>query len=397
MITFAAEIERELFNILGYWEKKTVDHEFGGFVGQRDHSDRLISNMPKGSVLNSRILWTFSAAYAFTGKQTHRDLAERAYQYIRTFFYDQHFGGVYWSVDFNGQPLDTKKQTYALAFAIYGLSEYYKISADQEALDLAVKLYQDIERYCFDKDNGGYFEAFGRDWQEIKDLRLSEKDANEKKTMNTHLHVIEAYVNLYGVWQTDGLKSQIKNLLSDFQNRIIDSASKHLILFMDENWESKVHIYSFGHDIEASWLLLEAAESIRDEDLINCYKRIAIELAEAVLQGLDTDGSIWYEHNLTTSHLNKEKHWWVQAEAMVGFINAWEISKDDSYLKVAERLWEFISEYVIDHENGEWFWGRTEDLALMEDEDKVGFWKCPYHNTRACLEIIRRVSVKNSL
>ena len=397
MIAFAAEIERELFNILGYWEKKTVDQEFGGFVGQRDHNDRLISNMPKGSVLNSRILWTFSAAYAITGKQAHRDLAERAYQYIRTFFYDQHFGGVYWSVDFNGQPLDTKKQTYALAFAIYGLSEYYKISADQGALDLTVKLYQDIERYCFDKDNSGYFEAFGRDWQEIKDLRLSEKDANEKKTMNTHLHVIEAYVNLYGVWQTDGLKSQIKNLLLDFQNRIIDSASKHLILFMDENWESKAHIYSFGHDIEASWLLLEAAEVIGDKDLINCYKRIAIELAEAALQGLDADGSIWYKHNLTTSHLNKEKHWWVQAEAMVGFINAWEISKDDSYLKIAERLWGFINVYVIDHENGEWFWGRTEDLALMEDEDKVGFWKCPYHNTRACLEIIRRVSGKNSL
>lgn len=397
MIAFVAEIKQELFNILHYWQNKTVDQEFGGFVGQRDHHDKLIPQRPKGSVLNSRILWAFSAAYAFTGNQAHKELAQMAYQYIKTFFYDQDFGGVYWSVDFNGEPLDTKKQTYAVAFAVYGLTEYYKISADQEALDLAVKLYQDIEINCFDKVNSGYFEAFGRDWQEINDFRLSEKDVNEKKTMNTHLHVIEAYVNLYGVWQTDELKSKIKNLLSDFQNHIIDDTSKHLTLFMDENWESKVHIYSFGHDIEASWLLLEAAESIKDKSLIRSYKSIAIELAEAALQGLDPDGSIWYERNLTKSHFNKEKHWWVQAEAMVGFIGAWEISKNDKYLRLAERIWEFISLNIVDHKNGEWFWGRTEGLALMEDEDKVGFWKCPYHNTRACLEIIRRVSGNNSL
>ncbi|MEO5910967.1 MAG: AGE family epimerase/isomerase [Pelobium sp.] len=389
---FAEEIEKELHNILNYWETQTVDEEYGGFVGRRDHNDILISYMPKGSVLNSRILWTFSAAYAYTKNPVHKQLAERAYQYIKNFFFDEDYGGVYWSVDFKGRPLDTKKQTYALSFAIYGLSEYYKICSHQEVLDLAIRLYHDIEKHSFDKQNSGYFEAFSRDWQEITDLRLSEKDANEKKTMNTHLHVIEAYANLYHVWQNSELKSQIKNLLSVFQNHIIDTATKHLILFMDENWKNKEIIYSYGHDIEASWLLLEAAEVIDDKALIKSFEKIAINLADAALEGIDAnDGALLYENNLSKSHFIREKHWWVQAEAIVGFINAWEISKQDYYLNTAKKLWEFTSSYIIDHQKGEWFWGRNHDLTLMEGEDKVGLWKCPYHNTRACLEVIRRI------
>ncbi|RZM21464.1 MAG: N-acyl-D-glucosamine 2-epimerase [Pedobacter sp.] len=388
---FAEEIEKELHHILDYWERQTVDEVYGGFVGRRDQNDVNIPYMPKGSVLNSRILWTFSAAYAYTNNPVHKELAERAYQYIKSFFFDGEYGGVYWMVDFKGHPLDTRKQTYALSFAIYGLSEYYKISQDQEVLELAIILYNNIEDHAFDSDRGGYFEAFSRDWQEITDLRLSDKDANEKKTMNTHLHVIEAYANLYRVWKDSGLHTQIKNLLSDFQNHIIDMDSRHLILFMDENWESKETIYSYGHDIEASWLLLEAAEVIGDEVLIESFKEIAINLADAALEGMDRDGSLLYEHNLSKSHFIKEKHWWVQAEAMVGFFNAWEVSKNEEYLKIAERLWEFIQLYIIDHKRGEWFWGRNSDLSLMEDEDKVGMWKCPYHNARACLEILRRI------
>ncbi len=388
---FAKEITIELDNILNYWEKQTVDKEFGGFVGCRDHHDVLIPYMPKGSVLNSRILWAFSSAFAHSKNATHQLLAERAYQYIRDYFFDQEFGGVYWTVDFKGNPLDTKKQTYALSFAIYGLAEYYKISNSQEALNLAIRLFNDIEKHSFDKERSGYLEAFKRDWKEADDLRLSEKDANEKKTMNTHLHVLEAYTNLYRVWKNPELRSQIENLLSDFQKHIIDPESKHLILFMDENWKNKETIYSYGHDIEASWLLLEAAEVIGDEVLTKSFKKTAIDLADAALEGMDKDGSLLYEFNVSQSHVIKEKHWWVQAEAMVGFLNAWEISKQKEYLKIAERLWGFIRSYIVDHQKGEWFWGRNDDLTLMEKEDKVGLWKCPYHNTRACLEVIRRI------
>jgi len=388
---FAQEVEKELYNILSYWERQTIDHQYGGFVGRRDQNDLLVPYAPKGSVLNSRILWTFSAAYAYTGNPVHRELAERAFHYIKKFFFDEKFGGVYWSVDFKGHPLDTKKQTYALSFAIYGLSEYYKISADQKALDLAIDLFEDIEKHSFDNENSGYLEAFSRDWQEITDIRLSVKDANEKKTMNTHLHVIEAYTNLYRVWQNSKLESQIKNLLSDFKNHIINAETKHLILFMDEFWASKETIYSYGHDIEASWLLLEAAEVINDKSLIKSFKKIAVNLADAALEGIDSDRALSYENNLSKLHCIKEKHWWVQAEAMVGFMNAWEISKQAEYLEIAKKLWEFIDTYLIDHKKGEWLWGRSSDLSLMENEDKVGLWKCPYHNTRACLEIIRRI------
>jgi mannobiose 2-epimerase len=388
---FAKEIEIELESILSYWENQSIDKEFGGFVGRRDHNDRYIPNMPKGSVLNARILWTFSAAFAHTKNIVHKLLAERAYQYIKNHFFDQEYGGVYWTVDFAGNPLDTKKQTYALSFAIYGLSEYYKISQNQEALDLAIRLFNDIEKYSFDKEKSGYLEAFKRDWQEADDLRLSEKDANEKKTMNTHLHVLEAYTNLYRVWKDANLENQIKNLLSDFQKHIINPKSKHLVLFMDENWVSKETIYSYGHDIEAAWLLQEAAEVTGDQKLIQEFQEIAIELADAALEGIDKDGSLLYENNISKAHFIKEKHWWVQAEAMVGFLNAWEVSKKVEYRLISENLWNFTKSYILDKENGEWFWGRNENLTLMPNEDKVGPWKCPYHNARACLEIIRRM------
>lgn len=391
---FVREIEFELDNILNYWENNTIDKEYGGFVGRRDHLNNLISYAPKGSVLNSRILWTFSAAFAYTKNPNHQQLADRAYQYIKEYFIDEEYGGVYWTVDFRGKPLDTKKQTYALSFAIYGLSEYYKISNSQEALELAIRLFNDLEKYSFDKEKSGYLEAFSRDWKEIDDLRLSDKDANEKKTMNTHLHVLEAYANLFTVWGNDVLKNQIKNLLNDFSNHIIDPETKHLILFMDENWQSKETIYSYGHDIEAAWLLLEAAEAVKDHELIKAFKTTAIELADAALEGIDKDGSLLYENNISRSHLIKEKHWWVQAEAMVGFINAWQLSKQTQYKDIAERLWLFIKNNIIDKNNGEWFWGLNEDMSLMQNDDKVGLWKCPYHNARACLEVIKRLNYK---
>lgn len=391
MIDLKLEFEHELKNILKYWVENTVDEEFGGFVGRRDSDNLLIPNMPKGSVLNSRILWTFSAAYLYDDQPVYKQLAERAYQYIKSHFYDEEFGGVYWSVNYKGDPEDTKKQTYALSFAIYGLTEFYKISNEPEVLNLAIKLFHDIEKHCFDKNRGGYFEAFSREWEEIEDLRLSEKDANEKKTMNTHLHVLEAYTNLYRVWKDEQLEIQITILLYNFKQNIIDKETNHLILFMDENWEYKQHIYSYGHDIEAAWLLLEAAEVLDEEKLITYFKTISLHLADAAMEGLDEDGSLLYENNLDENHFIKEKHWWVQAEGMVGFFNAFEISRDDKYKKSFENIWNFTKTYIIDKINDEWHWGRKKDLSLMKDDDKVGIWKCPYHNSRACLELLRRL------
>lgn len=393
MMKLITEIEIELTNILSYWEENAVDEIYGGFVGRRDNDNLLIAESPKGSVLNARILWTFSAAYQHSNKSGHLLLAQRAFDYIKNNFYDVEYGGVYWLVDYQGSVLDSKKQTYAIAFTIYGLAEYFKISQDADALQLAISLYQDIEKYAFDPKEGGYFEAFNREWQEIGDLRLSEKDANEKKTMNTHLHVLEAYANLYKIWKNEHLAGQISSLLFVFENHMIDE-NHHLNLFMNEKWQKNQHIISYGHDIEAAWLLLEAAEVLEDKKLIKKFKETAIKMADAASEGLDNDGSLIYEHNVTENHIIKEKHWWVQAEAMVGFLNAWQLTHEDKYKLYVESLWDFIKMYILDTKNGEWYWGRNENLSLMLDDDKLGIWKCPYHNSRACLEIISRLRNK---
>lgn len=386
------EIENELYRILSYWEQFGLDPENGGFYGRRNTENILIPDSQKGSVLNSRILWTFSAAYKYSKQKKHLQLAKRAYDFIRIFFYDNEYGGVYWTVDSKGEKLDTKKQTYALSFAIYGLAEYYSASGEQEAIELAKRIFSSIETYCRDKEEQGYFEAFNRDWSVLEDMRLSEKDINEKKTMNTHLHVLEAYANLYRYWKNESLKEALESLVDIFLNFIIDANTSHLTLFMDEHWNSKHYIFSFGHDIEAAWLLLEAAEVLGDEEVIKKAKNASMKLLTAAREGLLYDGSLIYERNLDDGRDVKEKHWWVQAEAMVGFYNGYQLTNDNLYLKDFERSWQFIKNYIIDLKNGEWLWGVDENNISMAGEDKLGIWKCPYHNTRACLEILRRKS-----
>ncbi|MDB5012284.1 MAG: bfce, partial [Daejeonella sp.] len=255
------------------------------------------------------------------------------------------------------------------------------------------QLYETIEEKSFDIKNEGYFEAFTRKWDLLDDLRLSAKDDNEKKTMNTHLHVLEAYTNLYRIWPDENLKDQIARLIVNFVNHMIDKDTHHLILFSDENWVPKSSTVSYGHDIEAAWLLLEAAEVIHNKQLINLTEKLSIKMANAAATGLDADGGLWYEYEPSKNHLVKEKHWWVQAEAMVGFFNAFELSADIDFLNKSYQSWEFVKNMMLDRLNGEWFWGILETGKTMPGEDKVGLWKCPYHNSRACIEIIKRIAV----
>ncbi|WP_231490372.1 AGE family epimerase/isomerase [Pedobacter sp. Leaf170] len=383
-----SEIEFELQAILHYWKQRSIDNEYGGFVGQIDESEQVISSADKGSVLNARILWSFSAAYLRTGSKEDLAVAERSYLYIKNHFIDYSFGGVYWTVDLKGDAKDKKKQIYAIAFTIYGLAAYFKASCDENALTLAKSLYADIEKYSYDKNELGYFEAFARDWTQLDDLRLSDKDANEKKTMNTHLHILEAYNLLYTLWPDEGLKHQIIKLLEVFRRHIL-KPDGHLGLFFNEYWEPKSSAISYGHDIEASWLLLEAAEAIKEVELITEFKKLALEISTAAIEGIDKDAMV-YEFNPENDHLIAEKHWWVQAEALVGLYNAFQISKDERFLQHFNKIWNYTTTQIIDKTNGEWFWGRKEDGSLMAGEDKAGLWKCPYHNSRACLELLNR-------
>ena len=384
------ELTAELGAILDYWSKNMIDTQNGGFAGQIDNNENVIQNAEKGAVLNARILWSFSASYQITKKTEHKNLAKRAFDFLSNNFYDAEFGGLFWSINADKTPKDTKNQIYALAFAIYGLSEYYVISKDEKALSIAINLYLKIQKYSYDPVNKGYLEAFTRDWQPIEDLRLSEKDANEKKTMNTHLHIIEAYANLFRVWKDKELQKDIIELLRTIEKHFINTETGHLRLFFDENWTEKPDVISYGHDIEAAWLLLQCAEISEDETLIGNYKKYAVQMADVTKEGLDNDGGLWYEFDPKKNELIAEKHWWVQAEALIGFYNAYELTGKKNYLDIVFRNWDFIKKHLIDTKNGEWFWGIYRDNSLIE-KDKAGFWKCPYHNSRSCIELINRI------
>ena len=379
-------------NILPFWMNRMPDSVNGGFYGRIDGKDNIITDAPKGAILNARILWTFSAAYRALGGTEYLNTASRAMDYICSHFFDMEYKGTYWVLKSDGIPLDTKKQIYSQAFFIYALSEYYMASSDKQALTLATDLFNLIEEHSFDHKLNGYLEAFDRQWGEIADLRLSEKDANEKKTMNTHLHILEAYTNLYRIWPDPRLKEQLRNMVIIFLEKIIDSASRHLNLFFEENWRCKSSIISYGHDIEASWLLYEAAEVLEDKELTKRVAYVAIDVVKAATEGLQSDGSLMYERDASTGHADMDRHWWVQSEAVVGFINAWQLSSDEKFLDLASRSYEYILKHLVDRKNGEWHWSVKADGTINFVDDKAGFWKCPYHNSRMCLEIITRAN-----
>lgn len=395
---FGLEAERELIAILAFWMKHSPDTERGGFIGRLTHDGRIDPDAPRGSVLNARILWTFSAAYRHTGNEQYRVVADQAYAYFTQHFLDKTYGGVYWSVDSAGQPLSTRKQIYSLAFAIYGLSEYYRVAQEPAALITCQDLYHWIERYSFDRGDGrqvqgGYFEAFSREGELLSDLRLSEKDRNDPKTMNTHLHILEGYANLYRIWPDAGLKQQIQGLLETFRTHILNAETHQMRLFFTADWRPTADLVSFGHDIEASWLLLEAAEVLNDPALIDRFRQLAVDMARATAEGLQPDGSLYHELDRATGHYDRHREWWVSAEAMVGFLNAWQLTGDAHFYEQSVRSWQFIQQYLLDRERGEWRWGVLDDYSPMTNEDKMGFWKCPYHNARACLEVVERCQI----
>lgn len=388
---FRKELTAELSRILGFWVSKTPDLANGGFYGKIDNDNNIITEAPKGAVLNARILWTFSAAYNHQPDAKYLELANRAYNNICEKFIDDDYGGVYWSVDYKGMPQDTKKQVYAIAFTIYALSEFYRASSIEAAKQKAIDLFYLLVEKAYDPVNTGYFEAFTRNWEPIDDLRLSDKDENEKKTTNTHLHILEGYTNLYRIWPDKALSEHVSILLNNFFDHFIDKESHHLLLFFDERWNRRSGLVSYGHDIEATWLLLEAAQVTGYAPMIDRIKQITAAMADASMEGLDADGGLWYEYEPAGNQLVMEKHWWVQAEAMVGFFNAWQISGDQKYLDAAIRNWGFIKNKILDKKYGEWLWGIDQNGKVLLSEDKVGIWKCPYHNSRACLEIIKRI------
>ena len=406
-------------NILRFWLDEMQDHEHGGFYGQMTGRGELVKTADKGGILNARILWAFSAAYRVLRKPEYLEAATRAKDYILNHFVDPEHGGTYWSVDYLGQPRDTKKQFYAIGFMIYGLSEYARATGDREALDYALELYERIEEHSLDHEYNGYIEACTRKWGEMADMRLSNLDANYPKSQNTHLHIIEPYTNLYRclkemqaeqscdyvtaigsvlpvgiavpVELLARIEGSLRNLISIFTNRILNPDTHHLDLFFENDWTRGAgHLKSYGHDIECSWLLHEAALALGDKKVLKKVESIVQLVAKASEKGLNADGSMIHEANLDTGYVDDDRHWWVQAENVVGWLNLYQHFGDEDALQKALRGWDYIQQNLIDYERGEWFWSRHSDGTLNIDDDKAGFWKCPYHNSRMCLEIIER-------
>lgn len=387
---FGSELREELHGVLNYWKTRAIDHARGGFTGRIDGFGRVHEDAPKGIILNTRILWAFSEAFLVLGSGEEEQVAKRAYHYLQN-FRDHKYGGVYWALDASGVPWETKKQIYAQAFAIYALCAFYRVSKNEAARDWAIDLFRLIERNSYDAKEGGYLEAFDREWNLLEDLRLSEKDANEKKTMNTHLHVLEAYAALYSIWKDPGLEQQLNNLIRIFLDKVFDHRTGHLNLFFDERWNPKSTVYSFGHDIEASWLMCEAAYAAGNRELIRKTRDFAVEMADTVLrEGIDADGGLMNE-GMGGKVVDTDKHWWPQAETIVGFINAWQVSGDRKFFNAAIDAWKFTKAAIIDRKNGEWFFRVNKNWIPYVEEDKAGFWKCPYHNSRACMETMRRL------
>jgi len=406
-------------NILRFWLEQMMDYEHGGFYGRMDGEGELHPEAEKGAILNARILWAFSAAFRVLKHPEYLEAATRAKDYIIEHFIDQEYGGVYWSVDCEGNPLDTKKQFYAIGFMIYGLSEYARATGDREALDYALDLYDCIEEHAFDSEHNGYIEACTREWGKIADMRLSDLDANYPKSQNTHLHIIEPYTNLLrclkevqaqescdyvpalGAVLPVGIsvpqqtisevEGALRNLVDIFTDKILNKETNHLDLFFEMDWTRGAgHLESYGHDIECSWLLHEAALVLGDANVLAKVEPVVQVVAQASAKGLRPDGALIHEANLDTGQVDDDLHWWVQAENVVGWYNIWQHFGDEEALNRAEKCWQYIKKQLIDFDNGEWYWSRHANGVLNTTDDKAGFWKCPYHNTRMCLEIIER-------
>jgi len=381
----------EAHAILQWWIIHMVDAEKGGFYGRRAHTGILEPDADKGVILNTRILWSFALGARFFGNEAYGQMAKRAYEYLLTYFWDEEHRGFKWMLNAKGEATEGKKQVYAQAFGIYSLSEYFLFSGEEKALAVAQEAFQLLEAHSWDEQSGGYLEAFGPAWEPLDDVRLSQYDLNAEKTMNTHLHVLEAYTNLYRAWPDLQLKHSLKRLIRVFVDKFVEAETGHLHLFFDRLWELQSHEISFGHDIEASWLLWEAVEVLGDAELQQELRPLVLKMVEVTLEkGLDPDeGGIWNEAD-PEGLTDKSKHWWPQAEAMVGCINAWQLSADSGYLLPLESLWEFIQVHLMDRENGEWHWGIEGDGSIMTRE-KAGPWKAPYHHTRALIEALQRL------
>lgn len=372
--------------ILPFW-KNLIDQDNGGYYGYMDANLRVDEDAPKGVILNSRILWFFSNCYLTIGGEENLAYATHAYRFLAEHCYDKEQGGVYWMMSSNGTVREAMKHTYNHAFAVYALASYYDASKDEKALKLAFDIFNTIEEKTTDEI--GYKEAFTRNWVEIENDALSENGLMAQKTMNTMLHLLEAYTELLRVKRDARVEERLRALLTAVQEKVFDDDTACLRVFFDRELQVIGDIHSYGHDIEAAWLIDRACEVLDDKAVTAACERMTLRIAENISKLAIENGALNNERD--GAHINKDRIWWVQAEGIVGYLNAYQHCGNEAYLSIAQTLWTYIKGYLLDkREGGEWYW-------LVDFEGKpsavkpiVEPWKCPYHNGRMCLEVIKR-------
>jgi len=382
------EIKNHLINgIIPFW-KNMKDEEYGGFYGEMDYNLELFKKADKGCILNSRILWFFTNAYTTLHEEECLAYATHSYEFLKKAFYDKENGGVYWSVTYDGKPQDDMKHTYNQSFAIYALASYYGATQDKEALEMAYSIVDKVETYA--KDEIGYLEAFNRFFEPDSNEKLSENGVMATRTMNTLLHLLEAYTELYRVDKNEKTEKNIKWMLDIFADKIYNPKKRRLEVFFDDKMNSLIDLNSYGHDIEASWLVDRAVEILGDRKYIDIITPITTELAAHIHEVAIDDGSVFNE--CENDKVDTKKVWWVQAEAVLGFMNAYQKDKTkQEYLDSAAGVWDYIKEYVIDtREGSEWINELYKSGEPITTKEIVGPWKCPYHNGRMCFEVIDR-------
>ncbi|MBR6257098.1 MAG: AGE family epimerase/isomerase [Lachnospiraceae bacterium] len=383
------EIKSELTgHIIPFW-KKLRDDEFGGYYGLLDYELNLDKKAVKGCILNNRITWFFSNAYMCLKDVSLLDEARHGYEFLRDCCLDRKNGGVYWAMSYDGKPLDTTKHTYNQAFCIYALASYYDACGDKQALEEAYRLFDIIETKC--RDEGGYLEAFDEEFKPASNEKLSENGVMADRTMNTLLHVFEAYTELYRVDKNEAVADKLRWILDCFADKIYNPALHRQEVFFDHEYNTLIDLYSYGHDIETSWLIDRGLEILGDKAYSDKLSPITRDLAQNVKKVAFDGHSLANECDKGV--VNTDRIWWVQAETLIGFINAYQ--KDTSqtdFLEAARAEWDFIKTYSIDHREGsEWFSGVAADGSPdPKRREIVEPWKCPYHNGRMCMEVIRR-------
>ena len=386
MAEIRAEIQSELIHhILPFWEG-LLDAPQGGYIGRVEYDLTRRPEADKGCILNSRILWFFSEAYLLLGEERLLRHANHAYAMLEKMTDEQH-GGVYWALHTDGTVADGTKHTYNQAFAVYALSSYFRASRDPLALERAQALFHVIETKC--RDAGGYLEAFTADWQPESNEKLSENGVMATRTMNTLLHVLEGYTGLYQAWPDDAVRQRLYEILDIFENKVYNREKQRQEVFFDHEYRSLIDLHSFGHDIETSWLAEKTLDALQDPALTARIRPLLLQMADHTYRAAFTDHG--FANECERGVVNQKRIWWVQAEALLGFLNAWEKTGEARYRDAVRTQWAYIRDHLVDpRPGGEWFWYLHEDGAPGDDQPIVEPWKCPYHNGRMCMEFLRR-------